>query len=88
MLADRQFHSLAPNVINSSSALRRSIAVGRVSRGGKWCRRWEPSGSRCSVEGRLKLVSAFTGTRRSSFPSRVTLDQAIHHFSKGKDLGV
>ena len=53
---------------------------------GKWCNYWESRGSQYFTVKRLILMSGPSGTRRSSFLSRVTLNQAVHHFGKGSDF--
>ena len=62
--------------------------VGWVSCGGKKCHCRESRRSRHSIVGRFILMSGFSGNRRSSIFSRVTLDQAIHQFSKGRFVHV
>ena len=59
--------------------------VERVSRGGNRCHCWKSRGSWNFRVGWLILMLGPSGTHRSSLLSRVTLNQAIHHFGKGRD---
>ena len=65
-----------------------SNTIGQVSRGGQWRYRWEFRSSRCSGDRRFGLISWFTGTCSREILGQKTLDQAIRHLSKGRDLSM